>query len=80
MIELKTKLRKWGNSFGVIVPQKTVERGELKEGAEITILIEQMRTTTVGDLMRLSKRHPLPKSKKSTAQIMREIDKELWEN
>ncbi len=39
MIELKTKLRKWGNSFGVVVPTKEIKEENIKEGEEITVLL-----------------------------------------
>ena len=41
MIELKTKLRRWGNSFGIVVPQRTIENTKMKEGDEITILLKK---------------------------------------
>ena len=41
MIEIKTKLRKWGNSFGVIVPQKAIENTGIKEGEEVSILLSK---------------------------------------
>lgn len=41
MIQIKTKLRKWGNSFGIVVPQKAVESEKVKEGEELTILIKR---------------------------------------
>lgn len=41
MIEIKTKLRRWGNSFGIIVPQKAVENTKIKEGDEVSILLKK---------------------------------------
>ena len=41
MIEIKSKLRKWGNSFGIVVPQKVIEKENAKEGDEITILLKK---------------------------------------
>lgn len=38
MIEIRSKLRKWGNSFGIVVPQ-SVLNGEIKENDEITVFI-----------------------------------------
>ncbi len=38
MIEIRSKLRKWGNSFGIVVPQNALN-GEIKENDEITVLI-----------------------------------------
>lgn len=39
MEKIRSKLRRWGNSLGVIIPQKIVEKGGAKEGDEINILI-----------------------------------------
>lgn len=74
MIEIKTKLRKWGNSFGIIVPQKTVTDSQIKEGEEITIFFKKEKKENV-----LKEMFDTFKFKKSTGKIMREIDKELWD-
>ena len=73
MIEVKTKLRRWGNSFGVVVPQKVVDDSGFKEGEEIEILIETKST----DLRKLFGKH---KFKKSTEDLMREIDEDLYDD
>ncbi len=39
MIELKTKLRKWGNSFGIVVPMRNAGNENLKEGEEVKVLL-----------------------------------------
>ena len=41
MIELKTKLKRWGNSFGVVVPISYVEEEGAKEGDEVVILMKK---------------------------------------
>ena len=41
MIEIKSKLRRWGNSFGIIVPQKAVEEENFNEGDEVTVLLRK---------------------------------------
>ena len=41
MIELKTKLRRWGNSFGIVVPISAVEKERASEGDEITIIMRK---------------------------------------
>ena len=38
MIEIRSKLRRWGNSFGIVVPQSALN-GEIKENDEIIVLI-----------------------------------------
>ncbi len=74
MEQIKTKVKKWGNSFGVIIPKEVIEKEKLKENNEIVITVQAKRFTTVGDIFGILKR----KSKKSTQEIMDEIDKELW--
>jgi hypothetical protein len=44
MIEIKTKLRKWGNSFGVVVSQKAVGEENVKEGDEVIVLLKKNKT------------------------------------
>ncbi len=36
---IQTKLRKWGNSFGVVIPSKILNKKDLKEGQEVVIEI-----------------------------------------
>lgn len=72
MIEIKTKLRKWGNSFGIVVPQNVLkEESGIKENGEITVFISKGRPN-------LKKLFGARKFKKSTERMMREIDKELY--
>ncbi len=72
MIEVKTKLRKWGNSLGIIISRKETMKENMKEGEQVTALI-------------LKSGHPLEelfgtlKFKKSTEAILRESDREAWD-
>ena len=79
MEQIRTKVKKWGNSFGLVIPKEIINREGLKEDADVFITIEPKRYTTVGDLMELAKKFKLKrKSKKSTQEIMDEIDREFW--
>ena len=73
MIEIKTKLRRWGNSFGIVVPQKAVEQSKAQEGDEVTILIQ---------IKKINLRNLLGKHKfsKPTEQLMKEMDEELYDD
>ena len=72
MIELETKLRKWGNSYGLVVPLAKLKTSNLKEGQEVTaIILEKKRI----DLRKLFGRH---KFSKSVEQLMKETDRELY--
>ncbi|MBU2616385.1 MAG: hypothetical protein KKB79_00170 [Nanoarchaeota archaeon] len=72
MMEIKTKLRKWGNSFGVVVPQKDIESSGIKEGEEIILLLRKENKEDV-----LKEMFGTFKFKKSTDKLMKEIDNEL---
>ena len=71
MIEVETKVRKWGRSFGVVIPKEKIIEEGIKENETITLLIGRKNNVlkeTFGTL----------KFKKTTDRMMREIDKELW--
>ncbi len=80
MEQIKTKIKKWGNSFGVVIPMEIVNNKGLKEDSDVSITIERNDTMNVDDLMRLSKKLGLAKKLRgiNTQKILDEIDKELW--
>ena len=78
MEKANVKVKKWGNSFGVILPKKIVDTEKIKEGVEITITIEPNNKMTVGDLFEFARKHLLPKPKKSYKELLKEADKEFW--
>lgn len=41
MEEIKVKLRKWGNSLGVVIPQEILQSVNKSEGDEVTLLIRK---------------------------------------
>ena len=73
MIEVKTKLRKWGNSFGVVVPLKSIEHENMKEGDRVRLLLQKEKKGNV-----LRETFNTLKFKKSTEQMMKETDQELY--
>lgn len=73
MIEIKTRLRKWGNSFGIVVPLNKISKEEIKENDEVLILIRKKNKSNI-----LRETFGTFKFKKTTDQMMREIDKELY--
>jgi antitoxin component of MazEF toxin-antitoxin module len=74
MIELKTKLRKWGNSFGIVIPQRIVQEGKAKEGEDMTILIKNKQDNILREMFGTMKKT------KPTQKLMKEIDKELYDD
>lgn len=74
MERIKMKVKRWGNSFGIIVPKGIIKRENLHHGSEINVIIQPNNKTKVKDIFGiLEKKH-----KKTTAELMKEVDKELW--
>ena len=72
MEEIKVRLRKWGNSIGVVIPQEVLKNNNKKEGDEVTLLLPKQDANVLREMFGTLK------TKKSTEQIMKEIDKELY--
>lgn len=70
MIELKSKLRRWGNSFGIVIPQRVLGDGAM-ENEEIIVFVERKKP----DLRKLFGAH---KFSKPTEKLMNEMDEELY--
>lgn len=49
----KSKVKRWGNSFGVLVPKEIVEKEGLKEGEEVEISVRK-----VSDIKHLFGKYP----------------------
>lgn len=71
MIEMKTKLKKWGNSFGVVIPINSVEQEGAKEGDDLIVLVKKEKGNVLRETFGTSK------SKKSVKELMKEIDEDL---
>ena len=72
MIELKSKIRKWGNSFGIVVSQKSIEKEMVKEGDEVIVFLKKEENNILKEMFGSFK------FKKPVEQIMKEADKELY--
>lgn len=73
MIEINTKLRKWGNSFGIVVPLSKMGNETIREGEEVKILL-------IKEKVNLKKLFGAHKFEKTTDKIMREIDRALYDD
>ena len=74
MVELNTKIRRWGNSFGIIIPQEVMKEKDLKEGEEVDAILLKRKKNNV-----LKETFGKAKFRKSTAQMMKETDRELYD-
>ncbi len=68
-MQSKAKLKRWGNSYGVIVPKEIVEREGLKEGEEVEISLRK-----ASDIRRLFGRYPF-----KDLQFQKEEMRKDWE-
>ena len=73
MIEIKTKLQKWGNSFGIVVPLSIAMQQEMKNGDEVSVLLKKRQKSNV--LKEIFGSH---KFSKPINQLLKEADKELY--
>lgn len=66
---IATKIKKWGNSIGVIIPKEEANKLNLKEDQEVTIEIKKENP--------LKELFGTLKFKKSTEEILKETRKEF---
>lgn len=79
-MELKTRLRKFGNSFGVIIPSNLIKTQGLREGEDISVTFEG-DGWTAGQIMAEAKRQRLGKRfNLSTQELLDKLDEEIDRN
>jgi antitoxin component of MazEF toxin-antitoxin module len=73
MEQIRTKVKKWGNSFGIVIPVQIVKEEKIREGDDVDVLINKDKGNvlceTFGTL----------KFKKSTQEILDESDRKDWD-
>ena len=72
MIEVEAKVRKWGRSFGVVIPKEKAIDEDIKENEVVHLLIGKRTNVlkeTFGTL----------KLKTTTQEILDESDREDWD-
>jgi antitoxin component of MazEF toxin-antitoxin module len=52
-LQAKSKLKRWGNSYGVVVPKEIVEKEGLKEGELVEVSVRK-----ASDVRRLFGKYP----------------------
>ncbi len=75
MEQVDAKVKRWGNSFGIILPVRVVEKENLSEGKEIIVTIQSKEKTKVKDVFGILKKEL---SKVDTQKALREVDKAFW--
>ena len=67
------KVRKWGNSFGIVIPKDIIEKQDIKEGITVRINIQVKDKTTAKDIFGILK----GKIKKDTDVLLKEVNKDF---
>ncbi len=74
MVVIETKVKRWGNSFGVIIPRETIITQKIKENQNISVIIledsKKVLHETFGSLKN--------KLKKSSQEIKDELKRDLY--
>lgn len=75
MEQIDVKVKKWGNSFGIVLPMKVVEKENLSEGKEIMVTVQSKEKTKVKDVFGALRRelHNI-----DTQKALKEVDKAFW--
>jgi len=71
---VETKLRRWGNSFGVVIPIEIVEKEKMKENESVSIIIVPDSRKAFRETFGMLK----GKIKKSSQQIKDEFRREIY--
>ena len=73
-VQIDTKLKKWGNSFAVIIPMDVVQREMLKEEENISLLLLKDSREAFRKTFGMGK----GKLKKTAQQVKDELRRELY--
>jgi len=73
MAEVESTIKKWGNSFGVIIPADLIKKEKLKEGQKVDIIV--LKKSDV-----LKKTFGTLKIRKSAQKIKNELRAELYDD
>jgi len=71
---IETKVKKWGNSLGIIIPSNTIEARNIKENDNVKVLILKDSRKVLQETFGMLK----GKIKKPTQQIKDELRRELY--
>ena len=75
MDQIDVKVKKWGNSLGIILPMRIVEKENLSDGKEIMITIQSKEKTKVKEVFGVLKKEL---NDIDTQKALKEVDKAFW--
>lgn len=72
VIEFEARLKRWGRSFGIVVPMEEIKNEHLKENEKIDVLITKEKNP-------LKKHFGTHKFTRPIKEILDESDRESWD-
>ena len=75
MEQIDVQVKKWRNSFGIVLPRKVVESEKLSEGKEVMITVQSKEKTKVKDVFGLLKKEL---NNIDTQKTLKEVDRAFW--
>ena len=73
MIEVEGKIKKWGNSMGLLLTKEAVAKENLKEGDKVKALVTKKKNPLEETFGIMTFSRPI-------AKILKEVDKEAWDD
>lgn len=71
-VEVSAQIRRWGSSLGVVIEKKKALKANLKAGDEVRLFIVKKSNP-------LKQTFGLLKLRRPTEEILKEVDKEAWD-
>lgn len=72
MIEVEAKVRRWGRSFGIVIPKEKIKEEGIKENETIRLLIGKRKNV-------FREVFGTVKLKRTTQELLDESDREAWD-
>lgn len=74
MVVIEAKVKKWGNSFGVVIPMEVVENEKMRENEKVTLIMIRKGPDILKETFGIGK----GKIKKSGQQFKNEARRNLY--
>jgi len=76
MENVNVKVKKWGNSFGIILPANIVKQNKIREGTNIEVRLITKNKTKAKDIFGILK----GKLTRDTDDLLKEVDRDFEKN
>ncbi len=74
MIEIEAKIKRWGRSFGIIIPMDKMREEDIGENEIVNVVVHRKKNPFLDNFGVLK-----GKIKRTTKEILDESDRESWD-